>query len=183
MAYSLAFATSEGNIFPPLTREPTEAMQRQLSHSQDQLRYKSSSSNGIAVEAQDNLIGEEEAPLPKTFEDAVSREQHRAIVVTEARAPFRVVDVNKEWEGLCGYSYVESKGKTLGELLRGPETNTSSATALVNKLMQGEEAGVVLTNYTKSGRKFINRLRAGPLIDTDSGEVTHFVGVLQEQKM
>ena len=182
MAYSLAFATPEDNIFTPynMTGEPTELMQQQLLRSQDQLRHTNQQSSSRLDTSRRQVINVEE-PLPKTFDDAVNRQQHRAIVVTEASSPFRVVDVNKEWEGLCGYSYVESKGKTLGELLQGPETNTSAATALVNKLMQGEEAGVVLTNYTKSGRRFVNRVRAGPLIDQESGQVTHFVGVLHEQ--
>jgi PAS domain S-box-containing protein len=140
-------------------------MQEQLRKSENQLRV--------------NLVSEpDKDPLPRTFEHAV-RPTSRAIVVTEAFPPFKVVDVNKAWEGLCGYTFVESKGKTLGDLLKGPETDTCAATALVNQLMNGEEAGTVLTNYTKAGRRFRNRLRVGPLVD-ESGRTSHFVGVLQE---
>jgi PAS domain S-box-containing protein len=123
------------------------------------------------------------APLPKTMDDAL-RPTRRAIVITEAKKPFRVFDVNRAWEDLCGYSYVESKGKTLGSLLRGPETDQLAATSLIAKLLQGEdEAGTTLVNYTKSGRCFQNRIRVGPLKDAESSHVTHFVGVLQEVQM
>ena len=50
----------------------------------------------------------------------------------------------------------------------------SSVTCLVSKVLTGEEGGVVLTNYTKNGRRFRNHLRVGPL---DEGL---FVGVLRE---
>jgi PAS domain S-box-containing protein len=168
MAYSLAFAT--GSRPPPLTKPADLRMQEQVRRSENQLRV-----NLVSKEQPD---GEE--PLPRTFEDAVRPTSMRAIVVTEATPPFQVVDVNKAWEGLCGYTIVESKGKTLGDLLTGPETDTCAVTALVNQLMNGEqEAGTVLTNYTKLGRKFRNRLRVGPLVD-ESGRTSHFVGVLQE---
>ena len=100
-------------------------------------------------------------------------------MVTETTKPFRIVDVNQAWEGLCGYSYVESKGQSLGDLLKGPETDPLAVTALLNQLLRGEDATTVLTNYTKSGRQFRNRLHVGPLYD-DNGSISHFVGVLQE---
>jgi PAS domain S-box-containing protein len=117
-------------------------------------------------------------PLPRTMQDALCQTS-RAIVITEADKPFRVFDVNRTWESLCGFSFVESKGKTLGSLLRGDETDQLAATALISRLMNGEEAGAILTNYTKSGRRFRNRLRVGPIMN-ETNRITHFVGVLQE---
>lgn len=120
------------------------------------------------------------APLPATLVDALRPSKSRAIVVTESVKPFRVVDVNACWENLCGYTFCESKGKTLGELLKGPETNAVAATGLIAKLLLGEvEASTTLVNYTKLGRRFENRIRVGPLTD-EAGNVTHFVGLLQE---
>jgi PAS domain S-box-containing protein len=120
----------------------------------------------------------DDEPLPRTIEDAL-RPSSRAIVITETRMPFAVFNVNKAWEGLCGYSYHESKGKSLGTLLKGPETDPLAVTSLLNQLLKGEESTCVLTNYKKSGRKFQNRLHIGPLHD-DNGKITHYVGVLQE---
>lgn len=167
MGYSLSFAAASNetnaltsNMF---VSEPDECMQRQLANSQNQLRRN----------VWDN------APLPRTLEEALHASQnHRAIVITEPTIPFRIVDVNTAWEGLCGYSFVECQGKTLGSLLQGPETDRSAVTAVVSTLLRGEEAGAVLTNYTKDGRAFRNRLRVGPLMDGE--HTTHFIGVLQE---
>lgn len=116
--------------------------------------------------------------LPGTLEDALRMTSH-AVLVTETAMPFAVVNVNKAWENLCGYTYIESKGKSLGDLLKGPETDPLAVTALLSQLLRGEDATTVLTNYKKNGEKFQNRLHVGPLCGED-GKVTHFVGVLQE---
>jgi PAS domain S-box-containing protein len=111
------------------------------------------------------------SPLPSTMPQAL--EEHRqAIVVTEATPPFQIVHVNDVWTGLCGWSMDECRGKTLS-LLQGRETELSAVTSLMNQLLRGEEGGVILTNYTKEGRRFRNHLRVGPCDGL-------FVGVLQE---
>lgn len=119
-----------------------------------------------------------EARLPRTYASATESDDPRAIVVTEASKPFRIVSVNAAWEQLCGFSAAECHGKTL-ECLQGPETDYEAITVLMAQLKAGEEAGTVLTNYTKTGRKFRNRLRVGPLM-SDANEVTHVVGILTE---
>jgi PAS domain S-box-containing protein len=166
MAYSLSFAaeSAEKNDFSSnmFVNGPDQRMQRQLAKSENQLRRRSSMFDD---------------PLPRTLEEAL-RPSQQAIVITETTPPFRIVDVNSAWEGLCGYSFVECQGKTLGSLLQGPETDRSAVTAVVSTLLRGEQAGVVLTNYTKDGRPFRNRLRVGALMDGD--KTTHFIGVLQE---
>lgn len=165
LAYCLSFASGESDFernFQQLF--PTEQMKEQLTNSHNQLKLQ----NPLDTE-----------PLPRTLQDAV-RPTSRAIVITDAKAPFAVWDVNDAWEGLCGYSYVEAKGQKLGDLLKGPETDASAATALIAALLRGEEAGTTLVNYTKEGRRFVNRLRVGPLQESADGPVTHFVGVLQE---
>lgn len=141
----------------------------------EQLKSCDAKNNSVTSYEKVNLIDSD--PLPRTFEDAL-RPTRRALVVTEANAPYRVVNVNNAWVDLCGYSYVESKGKTLGNLLQGPKTDASATTAMMHQLLHGEEVGITLINYTKDGREFRNRLRAGPLLEGD--RVTHFVGVLQE---
>jgi PAS domain S-box-containing protein len=120
-------------------------------------------------------------PLPRTLEDALRPCKTRSIVITEKEAPFRIVNVNSCWEQLCGYSYVESKGKTLGSLLRGPQTDPLTATTIIAKLLQGEDdAGATLINYKKNGQPFYNRIRAGPIYNEETGDISHFVGLLQE---
>ena len=121
-------------------------------------------------------------PLPRTYDEATQPDDDRAIVVTEASPPFSVCCVNSSWEGLCGYTESEARGRSLGDLLQGKETDTMAATALVDKLLHGMEAGAILTNYAKGGKKFQNRIRVGPLCD-EQGRITHFIGVLRESKV
>mmetsp|Transcript_71271 Transcript_71271/g.199877 ORF Transcript_71271/g.199877 Transcript_71271/m.199877 type:complete len:238 (-) Transcript_71271:167-880(-) len=172
MAYSLSMATPDGSAFSFLTPEMSSRMEQQLQMSKSQIY---GDDKGRISKTLDDR------PLPRTMEDAL-RSSSRAIVVTENTRPFRVCDVNKAWENLCGFSYVESKGRSLGELLKGPETDQLAVTSLLSQLLRGEEATTVLTNYTKDGRKFRNRLHAGPLYN-EEGEISHFVGVLQEVQM
>jgi PAS domain S-box-containing protein len=173
LAYCLSFANEESDFnqnFAQLFFN--ERMQEQLAISKNQLR------NYGEKTAQKSSSGVPDSePLPRTIQEAL-HSSSRAIVITEAVKPFRIVNVNKAWEDLCGYSYVEAKDKTLGSLLRGPDTDTSAGTAMIVQLLRGEEAGATLTNYTKDNRAFRNRLQVGPLMD--GSNVTHFVGVLQE---
>ena len=190
MVYAMAFGDEQKL---PLCKssmvEPSALMKEQLRISHNQLRRPSltvssplSFSGGRTVTTSRHQQHHhlDTMELPKTLAD-VKRQKSRAIVVTETCKPFRIVDVNQCWEGLCGYSFSEARGKTLGSLLKGPETNAVAATALIAHLLRGEpEAGTVLTNYTKQGRAFQNRIRVGPLVDATTGVVTHFVGVLEE---
>ena len=172
LAYCLSFSNDE-NDFARNFAQLDERMKQQLAFSTTQQQQQQSSKQATTKI--------DVAPLPKTLVDALLTQKSRAIVITEAKKPFRIVSVNQCWEQLCGYSFVESQGATLGSLLQGPDTDTTAATNLIVKLLQGEaEAGVTLTNYTKSGRRFRNRVRVGPLHDDYNNTVPYFVGVLQE---
>merc|ERR1712150_330710 len=179
LAYSLSFADelsgkSDGLSFQ---MNPTSRMRKQLAISENQLRTEQQDTKTVKATGHVTNFHPDNDPLPHTLDEALCQ-TNRAIVITEAESPYKIYDVNKTWEGLCGYTYLESHGKTIGELLDGPNTDKASTTALMSVLLRGEEAGAVLTNYRKNGEAFTNRLRVGPLMQ--DGEVTHYVGVLQE---
>jgi PAS domain S-box-containing protein len=117
-------------------------------------------------------------PLPTTLQDALSADESRAIVVTEAHTPFQIVDVNDAWVGLCGFSKEEARHSSLN-LIQGTGTNTQALDFMLQDLLHGQESQTLVTNYTKTGRKFYNMLRAGPIRDAND-TITHFVGVLTE---
>ena len=117
--------------------------------------------------------------LPKTFDQRKIESSSGAIVVTEKAAPFRIVSVNAAWEQLCGFTHEESVGKTLS-ILQGPETDRAAITTMLSQMLKGEEVGMELMNYDKSGRKFKNRLKLGSLRSEETNEITHFVGLLKE---
>jgi PAS domain S-box-containing protein len=112
-----------------------------------------------------------------------SHHSNKAIAITETNPPFKIIDVNKAWVDLCGYSRKHAIGSTL-KLLQGPETNVQAANKLVSCLLAKKETAesgeyeTVLTNYRSDGRKFRNHIRVG-LVRDDDGKVVNFVGVFK----
>jgi PAS domain S-box-containing protein len=206
-AYSLSYATAESDFTnPAFTSMLNDRMKKQLEiaalqgdreeanllsrlnkpkemQTQTQDLAKDDALEYQELRAHADIIHHEDL-LPLTLEEATADpEDQRAIVVTEAQIPFRIVSVNPAWEKLCGFSAAECNGKTLN-CIQGPETNQAALTALMSQLLRGEQAGTILTNYRKDGSKFHNRLRVGGLKGVDGNnrdaKVTHFVGVLKE---
>lgn len=193
MAYSLSFAGAESDFCSSTFQNLLDnRMKRQLENVTKQSLKRQ---KDLEVASRTNFVNENhdlhvasvpserevelhEAQLPRTYASATKSDDPRAIVVTEASKPFRIVSVNAAWEQLCGFSAAECHGKTL-ECLQGPDTDYQAINALMAQLKDGEEAGTVLTNYTKTGRKFQNRLRVGPLTN-DNDKVTHVIGILTE---
>jgi PAS domain S-box-containing protein len=189
MAYSLAMASLDGNNFPPFTRQLNERERNQIRTSKMQRRMIMSPVSSCHPGSHQPEPSFSSYSLPKTLRDAL-RPSSLAIVVTETKAPFRVVNVNQAWEDLCGFTFLESKGRSSGSLLKGEETDGVALTCMIKKLLEGEEAIAIVTNYTKEGRKFRNRVHVGPLADTDNGcsstsddigsTSSFFVGILRE---
>lgn len=183
LSYSLAFANNddeeEGAWQFTVLSDPGMISQLEKSRNQCIVPPRSNhypNKTATTTARHDNV---DHDPLPKSMSDAL-RPTRRAIVITENKAPFKIFNVNPAWEKLCGYTFLESRGKTLGSLLQGKGTDTIAATNLISKLLQGEEeVGTTLVNYHKDGHAFHNRIRVGPIYN-DQHKVTHFVGVLQE---
>lgn len=124
------------------------------------------------------------ASLPTTIAEAMQDE--RPIVITSARAPFHVQDVNQAWEGLCGYSRQEAQQQTVADLLQGPATEEQVARDMVQYLRATGFSEAVLTNYKKNGETFTNHIQVGVVRanqdDNDAvanDEEFYFVGVLE----
>jgi len=118
-----------------------------------------------------------ETSIPKTLEEAMA--DSRAVVVTSLTSPFDIIDVNDAWVGLCGYKREEALNQNLGKLLQGPDTNAQTAQSMISQLRREHFASAMITNYTKQGRKFKNKVQAGILSD-EQGNAKYFVGVLEE---
>jgi len=183
MVYALSHAAPESDFTSPHVQQLLNDRQKeQLAHVEKYQQYQySSSNNHNNNDKKDMIVQKSDIPLPSTLQEAEA-EADRAVVITKATYPFHIVNVNDAWVGLCGYTKEESRHRTLGELLQGNDTDPTALQDMVGQLLHGKESmPTVVTNYTKSGRKFTNRIRAGQLKDA-KGEITHFVGVLQEVK-
>jgi PAS domain S-box-containing protein len=210
MAYAFSFASPEADFTSThVYNMMDDRMKAQLRHSEGQLLHTANEDEVMAYDnRRDVMVATEHirsiqdmvattaalqdmkqearekatlAPLPKSLEEAMNR-ANEAMVVTMTHDPFLIVDVNDAWVGLCGYSRQEARGRTLGDLIQGPDTDedqiAKTMTHLFGLEQDGEETSTILTNYSKSGRKFHNHLRIGPMVQ--DGEVEYFVGHLKE---
>ena len=108
---------------------------------------------------------------------------NNAVVITSATAPYPIVQVNHAWEQLCGYTQAQAVGQTFHSLgiQDGSFTQRHHTDMLAQKLQRRERAALHLTNAAADGHLFQNYLRVAPLVDhRQSNQVTHFIGVLQD---
>jgi hypothetical protein len=133
------------------------------------------------------------AAFPTTFDTAIPAMLHEkwgatnAAVITSSVPPYRIVCVNSCWEELCGFTSEQATGETFASLgVEGSFTDRVMSGYLElylnQKLKKGERAAVHLKNQTKDGKPFANYLRVTPLIDHSTTEITHFLGVLQNEE-
>ncbi|KAL3798540.1 hypothetical protein HJC23_011844 [Cyclotella cryptica] len=143
-------------------------------------------SEAILREVLDDATIISNVSVPKTLAEALPDDVEkrdidpRAIVVTEATGKFNMIGCNKAWENLCGFAECEIVGKD-SSILQGPDTNYAGLHDAVSRLFEGEQrVNVVTTNYRKDGSKFTNFLTLAPLRDESSGNLTHFVAILND---
>eukprot|EP01050_Picozoa_sp_SAG11_P003292 SAG11_NODE_183_length_13181_cov_4.027672_3_plen_572_part_00 len=72
------------------------------------------------------------------------------------------VDVNKLWLKACGFTRKEVIGKTM-RIVQGPSTERSRVEQILDAVRNRRQISTVLTNYTKTGRIFKNKLRIDPV--------------------
>eukprot|EP00966_Prymnesium_polylepis_P069265 1609651-Prymnesium_polylepis.1 len=86
-----------------------------------------------------------------------------------------LIYANESWCSTTGYSREEVLGCNC-RLLQGPETEPASVQAIVDGLRIGRDTCVRITNYRKSGEKFVNLLLLRPVFDSN-GEYRFCVSV------
>mmetsp|Transcript_22461 Transcript_22461/g.48899 ORF Transcript_22461/g.48899 Transcript_22461/m.48899 type:complete len:272 (-) Transcript_22461:86-901(-) len=145
----------------------------------------------------------EPVALPRTMKEVLDhKNDNKAIVVTTAAHPHKIVHVNTAWEELCGYHKDEVLHKPIGSLLQGPKSNTAVARSMTRNLLASmkrtsslsspasswnqESFEAYLVNYKASGEPFVNHVTAGLLFmdenDKDNNDVNNnfLVGILEE---
>lgn len=102
------------------------------------------------------------------------------IVVTDSRLHgMPMVFVNEGFLRITGYSREEALGRSC-EFLQGDDRQQPPLKQLRQALNRGDPCRVVLRNYRKDGTLFINDLAVAPIHDENSGELTHYVGVITD---
>ena len=89
---------------------------------------------------------------------------------------YKVIWINAAFTSLTGYVLDEVKGRSLGTLLQGPNTDQNTLVQIKNDFQKGKNISVEILNYHKSGHEFWNRLLISPVKDSD-GNITHFTSI------
>lgn len=119
------------------------------------------------------------ATVPNSLSDTTFDSHYEARVVTSASRPFIIANANNSWLDLCGFS---TKRDCIGlslNCIQGPDTDMERVDQLCAEIEAGRAADAMIINYTKTGRKFLNYIRAFPLYpDVVATKPTHFLGIL-----
>jgi len=92
--------------------------------------------------------------------------------ISDCRIPGNpLIYVNDAFCKTVGYSKSEILGRNC-RFLQGPETELEAIVEIVSAIRRGQDCSVTLTNYKRSGGKFLNRLKMRAVVDSD--EVARF---------
>jgi PAS domain S-box-containing protein len=112
--------------------------------------------------------------IPNTVQTC-QRTFDKPVVMTLADPPYTIIQVNKEWEIMTGYSAEEVVGKANCGILQGSITDRKALDDMMHEIRFKRPFSTILTNAKKSGEVFRNFLLLYPL-STDS-KITHYLSI------
>ncbi|KAL7430400.1 hypothetical protein ACHAXM_004478 [Skeletonema potamos] len=112
--------------------------------------------------------------IPNTVQTC-TKEFYYPMVMTSADRPFTITKVNGRWEKLTGYKSEEVVGKSSCSILQGKDTTNEDLDLLMRPVLFKRPSCAMVTNYTKSGRRYRGYLTLYPL-STDS-KISHYLGL------
>jgi len=112
--------------------------------------------------------------IPNTVQTC-QRTFDKPVVMTLAEPPYTIVQVNKLWEEMTGYTAEEVVGKASCGILQGAKTDRKNLEGMMEEIRYKRPTSATLVNFKKSGELFRNFLLLFPL-STDS-RITHFLGI------
>eukprot|EP00536_Pseudo-nitzschia_multiseries_P000543 jgi/Psemu1/233715/estExt_Genewise1.C_70013 len=95
------------------------------------------------------------------------------MVMILADEPYTIVQVNKLWEDMSGYTADEVVGKTSCRILEGEQTDSSAVEVFMDEIRFKRPTSAMILHYKKSHERFKNFFTAYPL-STDS-RITHYL--------
>ena len=127
--------------------------------------------------------------IPNTVQTCGQKVYDYPMVMTLANRPYTIVQVNERWENLTGYKGHEVVGKRSCSILQQSGTTATSDASgseareksrkemnqLMGPVLFQRPSCAMITNYTKSGRRYRQYVTIYPL-STDSN-VTHYFGL------
>lgn len=106
----------------------------------------------------------------------ILHQKHEALVLTNASR--QILWVNKGFEQMTGYKAYEAIGKK-PNFLQGEHTQSNTRKYFREKLTEGKEFSLNITNYRKSGQQYLCQVHIFPLYNSQQ-QVTHFLALERE---
>lgn len=89
--------------------------------------------------------------------------------------PDRLVQwVNPSFSAMCGYSLEELRGKSLGPILQGEQTDRATAARMRSAVQEYRSCRETILNYHKDGTPYWVEVAISPVVD-DAGELLWLV--------
>lgn len=120
-----------------------------------------------------------------SLEMALDPLSNEARVITLAKAPFLIVNVNEMWTRITGYTQMEVEGEEYLPLLQGEGTvpeameRPGKPVHKLEEVAKGRPACSTNIHYDSSGRDFIEFVSSYPLTNVND-EITHILHVSKE---
>ncbi len=155
----------------------TSGMQRTLNVSSTPIKV-NGVITGVTGIAKDVTQERENESRLKILRRSVESSTNGLVIADAKQAGYPTVYVNPAFTVMTGYESDEILGKTCN-ILQGELTSQEVVQRIDKAIEAQEEVKEVILNYRKDGSHFWNEMMVSP-IRNDSGEVTHFVGVLSD---
>ena len=130
--------------------------------------------------------------IPSSVEMALTPSSTEARVITMAKPPYLIMNVNEQWTRLTGYTQMDAEGKEYLSLIEGEHTipttkanpigTTGSSvppTHVFENVVKGRPVCSTNIHYDKAGADFIEFVASFPLTN-DSDAVTHILHISKE---
>ncbi len=103
--------------------------------------------------------------IPGSLEMALSPNAPEARVITLAKPPFQIVNINEPWTRLTKYTQMEVEGMELFKLLEGETSEDQSPTVPydVQEVCEGRCNCATRLHYDKNGEQFVDFICSYPL--------------------
>lgn len=155
IAYGVAlwFALSSDLIVQLLTEEKKDELYTQVRSKESELK---------TVNKQVDLLSH------------VANISNAGVVICDNKR--EVVWVNRTFTSLTGYGFDEVKGRNIGHLLQGSDTDKKTVQQIRNNFKNDNSTDVEMINYHKNGDTYWVNLLISSVKDSE-GNITHFVGI------
>jgi PAS domain S-box-containing protein len=110
---------------------------------------------------------------------AIACSSDAVIIAAAEPTDGRIVYVNPAFTRITGYAPEEALGRSWHLLAEGSDA-PAEVGELCRLLKQGDSVSVLLKSRTKQGKALWTEVRIAPVIDAQSGAITHHLGMLED---